>query len=191
MDAALERALASFAEVHARDPAGEAADYHASVAAWVSRLAPEASLPLRLAASCQHLGRYARPRSDFPAGLAGYKRWRAAAALAHARDARAILTAAGFDEAVGERVGELLVKRGMKSDPEVQTLEDAACLTFLERGLAPFSERHPPDKVVAILQKTWGKMTPRGRSFAVELAGSLPPHLAALVSRAVPGAEAG
>jgi len=183
--ASLEGAIARFRAEHAAEPTGAALRYHEALARFVGELAPDASPALRLAAWCQHLGRHALPRSAYPAGLAGYKRWRAAAALEHARQARAILDEAGVDPTVGARVGELLVKKGLRSDPEVQTLEDAVCLTFLEVDLAAFAAKHPDDKLIDILRKTWAKMSPRGHARALELAQGLPPALADVVARAV------
>jgi hypothetical protein len=180
-----ERACRLFEAAHAEDPTGAAPRYHAALARFVAALEPEASEPLGLAARCQHLGRHAMPRSAFPEGLAGYKRWRAAAALEHQKKAREILTAAGYDGGVIDRVAELLIKKGLKSDPEVQTFEDAICLTFLEVDFPAFAKKHDDDKIVDIIRKTWAKMTPRGHAAAVELARSLPDDLAALVARAV------
>ena len=181
----LESALARFRAEHALDPTGAATRYHETLAGFVCELAPDASPALRLAAACQHLGRHALPRSAYPEGLAGYKRWRAAAALEHARRARAILDEEGVEAAVGARVSELLIKKGLRSDPEVQTLEDAVCLTFLAVDLAAFAAKHPEDKLVDILRKTWSKMSPRGHARALDLASTLAPDLAAVVTRAV------
>jgi hypothetical protein len=125
------------------------------------------------------------PRSAFPEGLAGYKRWRATAALEHQKKAREILTSAGCDEATIVRVGDLLIKKGLKSDPEVQTFEDAICLTFLEVDFPAFAKKHDDDKIVDIIRKTWAKMTPRGHAAAIELSRSLPEDLTALVARAL------
>ncbi|NUO51611.1 MAG: DUF4202 family protein, partial [Polyangiaceae bacterium] len=98
-----ERACRLFEAAHAEDPTGKAPRYHAALARFVDRLEPEASEPLKLAARCQHLGRHAMPRTAFPEGLAGYKRWRATAALEHQKRAREILVAAGYDDTVIDR----------------------------------------------------------------------------------------
>jgi hypothetical protein len=180
-----EAAARLFAEVHAADPSGAAERYHEVLARWVDALAPDASVALRLASRCQHLGRYAIPRADYPEGLAGYKRWRAAAALAHARQASEILAAAGFDAATRGRVSDLLVKKGLKHDPEVQLLEDAICLAFLELELEGFAGKHDRVKVVAILRKTWAKMSPRGHAAAEGLVAGLSEPLRAFVAEAL------
>ena len=45
----------------------------------------------------------------------------------------------------------------------MQLFEDAICLTFLELEFDEFSKAHDEDKMVKIVQKTWGKMGQRGR----------------------------
>lgn len=174
-----------FALAHDQDPKGEARRYHEHLSRWVERLEPGASEALRLAARCQHLGRYKIPRERFPMDVLGYKRWRSELARMHAAEAGAVLREVGYDEATIARVGELLVKKGLKSDPEVQTFEDAICLTFLETEAAAFAEKHDDDKLVGILGKTWAKMSPRGHAAALELAGNLPERLVRLLERAL------
>jgi nucleotide-binding universal stress UspA family protein len=192
--------LAELDKAHHEDPERVEVDdqtlpwavhYHARLAHWVAVLAPSASEPLRLAAQCQHIRRWKIPRGDYPAGPLGYKKWRSTLALFHADEAEAILAAAGYEALVIERVRALLVKKGLKTDPEVQLFEDAICLTFLENQLAAFSRRHDEDKLVGILHKTWLKMSPAGRAVASELAAALPEGLRAIVSRAVPDAPRG
>lgn len=183
-EALLQAADASFQEVHRTDPRGLASTYHETLASWVDRLAPAASLELRVAARCQHLRRWAEPRSAYPEGVAGYKRWRSEQARKHAAEASATLHTLGFDEARIARVADLLTKRKLKSDPETQILEDAVCLTFLELELEPFAAKHPDDKVVDILKKTWAKMSPAGHEAALKLARGLPLRLTSLVARA-------
>lgn len=183
-DPRFQRAVAAFLSVHDTDPAGQARAYHEGVASWVARLEPGASEALRLAAWCQHLRRWALPRTDFAAGRAGYKLWRSTLARRHADEAGEILRDVGFDPATVARVGELLVKKRLRSDPEVGTLEDAVCLQFLQQQAEAFAAAHPEDKVVEILRKTWDKMTDRGRAAAVALLPDLPAGVRALVARA-------
>lgn len=189
-----EEAVAAFCAVHDEDPrtlAGEphSALYHRRLAHWVDALreddpagAPE---PLRLAAWCQHLRRWALPRTDFPEGLSGYKRWRSELARRHAAEAEEVLRAVGYGDETVARVRALLIKKGLRVDADVQTLEDAICLTFLENEYVDFAAKHPDDKVVDILAKTWKKMSPQGHAAALALAPALDAHHRALVERAV------
>lgn len=181
-----EQATAAFDAVHATDPTGAAGlDYHQRVAARVDQLAPDASEALRLAARAQHIRRWALPRDQFAAGRTGYLKWRGEQGRAHAAEAATILEAAGYDTDAVARVGELLRKRRLRDDPEAQTLEDAACLVFIETQLEAFAPTQPTDKLTVILQKTWAKMSPAAHSAALEILDRLPHALAATVKAAL------
>ena len=184
--ARFERALAAIDAVHAEDPEQEGGEpkelvYARRMSAWLGKVAPDASEPLRLAVRCQHLRRWAIARNNYPEGKIGYLRWRKEEALAHAALAGEILGRAGYDDI--ERVQSLIKKERIKHDPEAQLLEDTACLVFLEHELAAFAAKHPETKVVEILRKTWPKMSPRGQATALELA--LPRPLRLLVEKAL------
>ena len=71
----------------------------------------------------------------------------------------------------------------MKSNPETQTLEDVACLVFLESYFWDFSRLHDEEKIIGILRKTWAKMSPRGQEAAREL--SLNAGAEALLNKAL------
>ena len=184
----LDAAFGRFDAVNAEDPrrdGGEPAElvYARRMSAWLERLAPDAPEELRLAARAQHIGRWRLPRERFPDGRAGYKRWRSACARMHADTAGAILEELGYPAAAVQRVRDLVMKKGLAHDPEVQTLEDVACLVFLEHTLADFAQKHERDKLVDIVRKTWAKMSAGGRAAAAAL--PLPPDLAAIVSDAI------
>jgi hypothetical protein len=149
----------------------------------LDRLEPDASEALRLAVRAQHISRWSIPRDSFPPGRKGYRAWRTRLMDHHADVAGEILHEAGYGEAMIGRVGELLRKKGLKRDPEVQTLEDVACLVFLEHYFDDFAAQHDDQKVIQILRKTWSKMSERGREAALGL--DLSPRGAALVARAL------
>lgn len=143
------------------------------VSAWVRRLRPDASEALLLAARAHHLRRWAVPRSSYPEGRAGYLRWRRDLHERHAAEAAEILRAVGYDDDTVARVGEIIRKRNLAADPEVQALEDALCLVFLETQFADLAARTERAKMVDIVRKTVRKMTPEGVRHAVALAASL------------------
>lgn len=149
---------------------------------WIFRLEPEASIPLQLAARCQHLRRWEIPRASYPSGRTGYLKWRKDLSHFHADCASDILKAVGYDDEIIERVRQINLKRGLKVSADVQTMEDALCLVFLEHDLTDFARSHADDKVVEILKKSWGKMSSRGREAALAL--PFPNSIAALVTRA-------
>jgi hypothetical protein len=136
---------------------------------WVLQLQPNASEALLLAARCQHLERWKIPRSDFPPGRIGYLNWRKKLAQFHASRAEEILRALHFSEDIVQRVRELNLKLDIRHDPETQVLEDALCLVFLQSQFAELSEKTEQTKFVEIIQKTWKKMSSKGREMALEL----------------------
>ncbi|MFW6198948.1 MAG: DUF4202 domain-containing protein [Gemmatimonadota bacterium] len=174
----LRRAFERFDEINAEDPRTEAVDgeerpkelvYARRMSDTLSRLEPDASEELRLATRAQHIARWRIPRSDFPEGRKGYKKWRVKLMFEHAEIAEAVLREVGYPEETVERVKTLIRKQGLKRDPEVQTLEDVACLVFLEHYFDDFAEEHEDEKLVDILEKTWRKMSERGHEAALGL----------------------
>lgn len=130
------------------------------VTAWVWRLNPAPSEALLLAARAHHIRRWTLPREDYPTGRSGYLKWRLALKVFHAAEAAAILEREGYEPAVVERVGTIVQRRDLKSDPDQQTLEDAVCLAFLETQLGPTAEKINETQMVSILRKTMAKMSP-------------------------------
>lgn len=136
---------------------------------WLSRLYPNADEPLQIAARAQHIRRWVIPRSSYPMDRIGYLKWRTTLYAFHADAAEQILSEVGFDEPVIARVRSLLKKERIKTDPDAQALEDVICLCFLENYFADFAPRHDEEKVIGILRKTWGKMSPIGHAAALAL----------------------
>lgn len=136
---------------------------------WVSQLEPEASELLLLASRAQHIGRWTSPRSDYPEGKAGYLNWRKDLKLFHAQTAGELLAKAGYtpDEITGVR--HIILKENIKLDHQVQVIENALCLFFLEFQLEDFIEKQPGEQVVRILKKTWKKMSAPGHEAALRL----------------------
>ena len=171
-------AIAAFDDANRADPnlvdfAGEKVPkellYARQMTVWLIRLASDASEALRLAVRAQHIRRWESARTDYRGGRAGYLKWRSDLGRFHSRVAGEILESVGYDAETIARVQALLRKERLKRDPEAQTLEDVACLVFLENYFADFSKDHDPAKVVDILRKTWAKMSPSGHAAALEL----------------------
>jgi hypothetical protein len=195
----LEAALDRFDAVNREDPRREIDQatgddvavellYGWRMSERLARLAPDAPEALRLAARAQHIARWRIPRDSYPEGRAGYKRWRSDLARAHAEQAGAIMAELGYDEATIARVRDLLQKKGLHRDPEVQMLEDVACLVFLEHYFAVFARKHDRAKLIDIVQKTWKKMSADGHRAALELTGQLPAELRSILDEALAGA---
>jgi hypothetical protein len=152
------------------------------VTEWISRLKPDASDALRLAARAHHLRRWVSPRSSFPDGRAGYLRWRRDLALRESEDVGGLLAEAGYDQTTIQRVQAIVRKKDLASDPEVRALEDAICLVFLETQFDDLAARLTHERMVDVLRKTMGKMSPLGLALAGEL--NLSPTGRALLAEA-------
>lgn len=165
-------------EANARDPSLEIEADSSHPKAWLysqrmtKRLrsfCPEASEALQIAVHGQHIRRWEVPRDSFPDTRTGYLTWRTHLYGFHRDCIVELMTKLGYEIETMERVGRILQKRGMKSDPEVQTLEDVACLVFLEFYLDDFTTQHDHAKLVNIIRKTWGKMSEQAHSEALTL----------------------
>jgi hypothetical protein len=172
-------AVASFDAVNSLDPRIEIVDgrpepkelvYARRMSETLLAFIPDASEPLRLAVRAQHIARWQIPRTDFPEGKKGYKEWRSKLMGVHAEIADDILAEVGYDQATRETVGKLIRKEGVKRDPEVQALEDTACLVFLQHYFDEFIAEHEDEKLLGIIRKTWAKMSERGHAAALSLA---------------------
>ena len=171
MDERFERTIAAIDAANAEDPHDKELRHAELATAWVRRLRPEASEALLLAARGHHIRRWVIPRSSYPEGRRGYLRWRRDLQRAHAADLARILTAEGYDETTAARVQDIVQKKQLATDPEVQAFEDALCLVFLQDQLDEFAGRYA-DKAADVLEKTLEKMSPEGRRLAKELTSS-------------------
>ena len=173
----LQAALAAIDAANAEDPnrlrargiEGPKELRHAELASdWIERLVPDPSPALRCAARAHHLRRWELPRDAYPTGREGYHRWRRELQRRHADGAARLLADAGVDDETIARTGALIRKEGLGRDPEVQALEDALCLVFVETQLDAFADEHDEEKVVGILRRSLAKMSPAGRALAGE-----------------------
>ncbi|MES2664544.1 MAG: DUF4202 domain-containing protein [Pseudomonadota bacterium] len=185
----LTAAFAAIDAANAADPTLEAGRpaallYGERMSAELTRLFPDASDVLQIAARGQHVERWLLPRADYPEGKAGYYAWRQEQGRRHGARVAGIMAAAGYGEADQARVGVLLRKEGIKRDPLVQALEDVICFVFLRWYFADFASTRTDAEVVDIVTKTARKMSAEGRA-RVLLEFALPDALAAAV-RGVP-----
>ena len=136
---------------------------------WVKKLDPAAGDELLLASRSQHLGRWQIPRETYPGGREGYLKWRRDLAFYHADKASAILQGVGYAAEQTDRIRQIILKQKIKADAEVQVMENALCLVFLQFQYEDFYHKHPADKVVNILKKSLLKMDGNGHRFALML----------------------
>jgi len=199
LEGKVRAAMAAMDRISDEDPSRVTVEGRSVGAAWLyaermsaclAELAPSASAALRLAVRAQHLGRFRLPRASHREGRAGYLAWRTEQAQRHAALARGCIEAAGLSAELGERVAAIVQKKQRPTDPEAQALEDCACLVFLEHEMEAFvwPANGPPkaeDEVIAILRKTWRKMSPNAQARALTLA--LTSRCRTLVERALAG----
>ena len=173
------RAIAAIDAANADDPAtievGGAAlpkelTHAGMLCAWVRRLDPDAGEALLLAARGHHVRRWTAPRGGYPPGRSGYLRWRRDLRAMHAGEVARILRGAGYGEPLVGRVERIVRKERLRSDPDVQTLEDGLGLVFLQTQFDGLRARLGDDgKLAGIVRRTWRKMSPRGREAALGL----------------------
>ena len=172
------RAIAEFDLLNGRDPnrrmvEGEAVPFELFFARrlteWVFRLDPAPSEVALLAARCQHLCRWEIPRSDYAKGRVGYLTWRRDLKAFHADRSAEVLEKVGYDSQTIDRVRSINLKKGLGKDAEVQLIEDALCLVFLQEQFDDLAAKTPEEKMARIMKKTWKKMSKRARHMALEL----------------------
>ncbi|MBQ4913935.1 DUF4202 domain-containing protein [Maribacter sp. MMG018] len=174
----LEKAFELFDEENSMDPNKEDFNgkmypkellYSMRMTDKLNEYAPDASDSLKLAARCQHICRWKIPRESYDMDRTGYLRWRNELKKFHAEEASKILEKVGYSDETISQVRFLLQKKQLKKSGDTQLLEDVICLVFLEHYFEPFALRHSEEKVIGILQKTWGKMSEKGQKAALGL----------------------
>ncbi len=144
---------------------------------------PEADETLQIAVRAQHIKRWHLKRSEFSAGKKGYYQWRIALAKYHAQLTEELMRKQGYDAEQAAQTATMIRKENLQTNPNSQTLEDVACLVFLQHYLENFAKHHHEDKIIHILQKTWEKMSERGQNITLSL--PLSDNLNYLLNRAL------
>ena len=142
-----------------------------------------ASEELQIAVRAQHICRWSIKRKSYSMDKIGYFQWLNELKKLHSELTSEILNNAGYSEEFINRTSFLINKKLIKKDAETQTLEDVACLVFLQYYLEDFIAKHTDEKIIDILQKTWGKMSTKGQELALKT--NLSPHSLNLVKKAL------
>ncbi len=176
-----QRAIAEFDLLNGRDPNHRVVEggavpfelfFAGKLTEWVLRLNPAPSEAALLAARCQHLCRWEIPRSDYPMGRSGYLAWRRDLKMFHADRSAEVLQKVGYDSQTIDRVRSINLKKDLRKDADVQLIEDALCLVFLQEQFDDLAAKTPEKKMARIVRKTWKKMSNRARQLAMELKSS-------------------
>ncbi len=185
--------IADFDAANAEDPHQEKNEngnfiakellYAMRMSEMLTKFHPVASEALELAVRCQHIQRWKIPRDSYPMDRKGYLQWRSQLKKYHSDLASKIMKENGYDNELIDRVSFLLNKKKLKSDPETQILEDVVCLVFLKYYFGDFLEKHPEEKLIDIVRKTWKKMSEDGRKSAKKL--KLSPKSSNIIQKAL------
>lgn len=166
------KAIAAFDAYHERDPNTETEGgklyprellYARRMTGQLEKFAPDANEAVKLAARCQHIGRWEIPRDKYPMEKKGYLQWRNEEKFHHAAIAENILRDCGYEDDTIGKVKSLLLKKELFTNAETQLLEDVVCLVFIQYYLDEFTSKHDDEKVVDILRKTLRKMSRAGK----------------------------
>jgi len=144
---------------------------------------PQANELLQIAVRAQHIKRWHLKRTEFDLGKKGYFKWRIALGKFHAELTEQLMLKHDYSEVEAEQTAAIIRKEKLKSNDDSQTLEDVACLVFLQFYFDEFAKKHSEEKIIRVLQKTWGKMSTQGQNIALTL--DLPEHLSVLVGKAL------
>ena len=160
--------------------------------AWLERLRVGPPLALVIAARAHHVRRWTIPRDSYPDGRTAYLRWRRDLKDVHAATLEELLPALGVQPEVVARAQALVRKDGLRpgrdtNDLDAQTLEDCACLVFLQTQYDELSERiTDDDHLASVVAKTLRKMSPDAISLAGEIV--VGERGARIIARAAAGA---
>jgi len=188
-----EKTIALFDAANAEDPNQDEGQpkellYAKRMTEMIGRFAPDASEVAQLAVRAQHIQRWTVPRSGYPMTKEGYYAWRTGLYKFHAETAGELMRQAGYDEATIEQVKAAVGKRGIKTNPDTQMLEDVTDLVFIEHYMLGFAGQHADyseEKWLEIIRKTWRKMSEEGRRFALSGKLTLPDALVPLITKAI------
>ena len=145
--------------------------WHArQMSAWLDQLLNLPDELLQLAVRGQHLQRWQVSRQEYPEGRQGYLQWRTDQGRRAGETTAQLMRGAGYSQEDSNRVAQMIRKEGLNhGDDAVQTLEDCACLVFLENYFADFSQKVERDHMVRIVRKTWRKMSGTARELALAI----------------------
>ena len=167
--------------------------YGQRMTACLTKYWPQANELLQIAVRAQHIKRWHLKRNEFAQGKAGYYQWRIALGIFHGELTAKLMLEHGYSDLQAKETASIISKENLKDkantqlNADSQTLEDVACLVFLEHYFDDFAaqyiEQGNEAKIIRIVQLTWKKMSEEAHNIALQLA--LPAHLVVLVKKAL------
>jgi hypothetical protein len=192
-DSNYQSAIALIDAANAADPNQDAGRpkeqlYGERMSQMLTRFAPQASELMHIAVRGQHIERWSVPRDSYPMTREGYLAWRAGLYKFHAQRVGEIMRQVSYGETAIAAVEAAVGKRGIKVNDDAQLVEDVAALVFIEHYMLTFALSKPDydeAKWLAIIRKTWRKMSEPARNFALSGAVVLPEPLIPLIKKAI------
>jgi hypothetical protein len=123
------------------------------------------------------------PRGEYPEGKAGYLRWKRDQRQRHARDIAELLAQFGYSADEIASVQRWVRRDDLATDAGSQTVEDAACLVFIETQLADVATKLEHDHLIEVIRKTARKMSADALALAARI--PLEDHARALLLEAL------
>jgi hypothetical protein len=194
---AYEQAVSLIDKANSEDPNIEKADgkdwpkellYGQRMSEMLERYKSDTDYAIKLAIRGQHIQRWQSPRNTYPMDRQGYHKWRSDLYIFHAEKVAEVLSKTGFSEEDIQRAKNAVAKKGIKSNPDTQLLEDVVGLVFIEHYILTFVAKHSDyteQKLIDIIRKTWQKMSNNAHSFVVNGKITLPESLAPIILKAV------
>lgn len=196
MTAVLKQVLSAIDEINRHDPNQVTINgqnqikelvYGQQMSQCLLQYWPDANELLQIAVRAQHIKRWQLKRTEFEQGKSGYYAWRIAQGKFHAELASSIMLEHGYTKEQAQQTAAIIRKEKLKTNEGSQALEDVACLVFLMHYFDEFAAKYlavdNEEKIIRIVQLTWGKMSSKAHDIALTL--TLPTHLAAIVTKAL------
>lgn len=158
-----DRIISRIKDINSRDPNVEGDSvkeliYTERMLDTLDNFKPDADDDLKIACAGQHIQRWEYPRSNYPEGRVGYLKWRKELYSIHADLVGAVIEEFDAPKDFLNSVKDIIQNK-VTGKNDSQTLEDIACLVFLEYYLSDFVKKHEEEKLIKIIRSTWNKMS--------------------------------
>ena len=117
--------------------------YGQQMTAMLDQHWPQANELLKIAVRAQHIKRWHLKRTEFDLGKKGYFKWRIALGKFHAELTEQLMQSHHYTTDESSTTAAIIRKEKLKSNNDSQTLEDVACLVFLQFYFDDFANNVP------------------------------------------------
>lgn len=172
-DGVIDKIINKIKEINSQDPNIEGNStkellYTERMIDTLADFLPDTDDDLKIACAGQHIKRWEYPRTDYPEGRVGYLTWRKELYSIHANLVGSILEDFDISNDFISSVKDIMVNK-VTGKSHSQSLEDVACLVFLQHYLSDFITKHEEEKLIKIIGSTWKKMSESAHEKALTL----------------------